>query len=173
MAPASRCIGSELRGFLRRHIQLPGLAWHQVSLEPTRDPALKPFIESLDVIGDGSLVLLPTPGHTAGSVSLLIRCTGRPSLLLVGDLTYGANILQRGQTRQRPAVEPAPTPGPRLSLPTGRLPRPNYGPGKASAQRPPSPPKRPGASWPESRPARGLPASCSGPPLSLTPPTPR
>ena len=32
----------------------------QVSLEPTDDPALAPFTESLDVMGDGSLVLLPT-----------------------------------------------------------------------------------------------------------------
>jgi N-acyl homoserine lactone hydrolase len=49
------------------------------------------------VMGDGSLILLPTPGHTAGSVSLLIRRVGRPPLLLAGDLTYGARILQRGQ----------------------------------------------------------------------------
>jgi N-acyl homoserine lactone hydrolase len=89
--------GPELRGFLRSHIQLPGLRWHQVSPEPTRDPALAPFTESLDVMGDGSLMLLPTPGHTAGSVSLLVRRAGRPSLLLAGDLTYGAEILQRGQ----------------------------------------------------------------------------
>src|SRR5215831_13270169 len=65
--------GPELRGFLRSHIQLPGLRWHRVSPEPTRDPALAPFTESLDVMGDGSLMLLPTPGHTAGSVSLLVR----------------------------------------------------------------------------------------------------
>src|SRR5215469_16617677 len=89
--------GPEPRGFLRSHIQLPGLKWHQVSPEPTRDPALAPFTESLDVMGDGSLILLPTPGHTAGSVSLLVRRAGRPPLLLAGDLTYGAEILQRGQ----------------------------------------------------------------------------
>jgi len=87
----------ELRGLLRSHIQLPGLTWHQVGPEPTKDPALAPFTASLDVMGDGSLMLLPTPGHTAGSVSLLIRRTGRPPLLLAGDLTYGAEILQRGQ----------------------------------------------------------------------------
>ena len=81
----------------RSHIELPGLKWHQVSPEPTSDPALKPFTESLDVMGDGSLMLLPTPGHTAGSVSLLIRRAARPPLLLAGDLTYGAEILQRGQ----------------------------------------------------------------------------
>jgi glyoxylase-like metal-dependent hydrolase (beta-lactamase superfamily II) len=87
----------ELRGFLDSHIRLPGLKWRQVSPEPADDPSLAPFTESLDVMGDGSLVLLPTPGHTAGSVSLLVRRGARPSLLLAGDLTYGAEILQRGQ----------------------------------------------------------------------------
>jgi N-acyl homoserine lactone hydrolase len=89
--------GPELRGFLRTHIQLPGLKWRQFSTEPTVDPDLAPFTESLDVTGDGSVVLLPTPGHTAGSVSLLVRRGTRPPLLLAGDLTYGADILQRGQ----------------------------------------------------------------------------
>ena len=87
----------ELRGFLRSHIQLPGLRWHQISPEPTDDPTLAPFTESLDVMGDGSLVLLPTPGHTAGSMSLLIRRGAKPPLLLAGDLSYGADILQLGQ----------------------------------------------------------------------------
>jgi N-acyl homoserine lactone hydrolase len=52
-------------------------------------------------MGDGSLVLLPTPGHTAGSISLLIRRRTRSPLLLVGDLTYGADLLER---RQLPGV---------------------------------------------------------------------
>lgn len=91
----------EPRGFLRDHIQLPGLRWSEVGFEPTGDPALAPFRESLDVVGDGSLVLLPTPGHTAGSLSLLIRRRTRPPLLLVGDLTYGAELLER---RRLPGV---------------------------------------------------------------------
>jgi glyoxylase-like metal-dependent hydrolase (beta-lactamase superfamily II) len=87
----------EPRGFLRKHIQIPGLKWHQVDLQPTADPAVAPFTRSLDVMGDGSLVLVPTPGHTAGSMSLLIRRRQRSPLLLVGDLTYGAELLLRGQ----------------------------------------------------------------------------
>jgi len=86
-----------LRGFLRSHIQLPALNWDQITPEPAGDPALAPFTEVLDVMGDGSLVLLPTPGHTAGSVSLLIRRVGGPPLLLAGDLTFGADMLRRGQ----------------------------------------------------------------------------
>jgi len=89
--------GPEVRGFLRSHIELPGLRWRQISPEPTQDRSVAPFTESLDVMGDGSLILLPTPGHTAGSMSLLVRRTGRPPLLLAGDLTYAAEILQRGQ----------------------------------------------------------------------------
>ena len=91
----------EPRGFLREHIQVPGAKWQQISLEPVCDPALAPFTESLDVMGDGSLVVLATPGHTEGSISLLIRRGTRPPLLLVGDLTYGAELLER---RQVPGV---------------------------------------------------------------------
>jgi N-acyl homoserine lactone hydrolase len=87
----------EQRGFMRRHIELPGLRWRQVSPEKAGDPSLAPFTESLDVMGDGSLTLLPTPGHTAGSMSLLVRRSARPPLLLAGDLTYGAELLARGQ----------------------------------------------------------------------------
>ena len=64
-------------------------------------PELAPFTESLDLMGDGSLVLLPTPGHTAGSFSLLVRRRTLPPLLLVGDLTYAAALLER---RQLPGV---------------------------------------------------------------------
>jgi N-acyl homoserine lactone hydrolase len=94
-------IAPEPRGFLRKHIQIPGLKWQQVTLEPTRDPTLAPFAESLDVMGDGTLVLLPTPGHTAGSMALLVRRGTRSPLLLVGDLTYDAELLER---RQIPGV---------------------------------------------------------------------
>lgn len=53
--------------------------------------------ETLDLMGDGSLMLLPTPGHSADSVSLLVCRADRPALLLTGDLTYGAELMCRGQ----------------------------------------------------------------------------
>jgi N-acyl homoserine lactone hydrolase len=89
------------RGYLREHIDVPGANWKHVRFEPTRDPSLAPFSESLDLMGDGSLVLLPTPGHTPGSVSLLVRRTTGSPLLLVGDLTYDAELFAR---RQVPGV---------------------------------------------------------------------
>jgi glyoxylase-like metal-dependent hydrolase (beta-lactamase superfamily II) len=84
------------RGFLRTHIDLPGLRWDQVTPEPLGDPALAPFTSGHDIFGDGTLVLLPTPGHTAGSLSLLVRRPGGQPLLMVGDLTYDANLLAAG-----------------------------------------------------------------------------
>ncbi len=50
-----------------------------------------------DLFGDGSLVLLPTPGHTPGSLSMLVRRAGFDPLLLVGDLTYDDDHFERGE----------------------------------------------------------------------------
>ena len=86
-----------IRGFLRSHIDLPGLRWRQVQTEPITAPDLGPFTQGHDLFGDGSLVLLPTPGHTPGSVSMLVRRPGHPPLLLVGDLTYDVDLLSAGQ----------------------------------------------------------------------------
>jgi N-acyl homoserine lactone hydrolase len=91
----------EARGFLREHIDIPGARWTHITFDATTDATVAPFTESLDLMGDGSLVLLPTPGHTAGSFSLLIRRRALPPLLLVGDLTYEAALLER---RQLPGV---------------------------------------------------------------------
>jgi N-acyl homoserine lactone hydrolase len=94
------CPQPDLRGLMRRHIDSPGRRWHRITPEATGDPALAPFRSGHDLFGDGSLVLLPTPGHTPGSVSLLVRRAGLPSLLMVGDTTYDADLLPA------PAVKP-------------------------------------------------------------------
>lgn len=64
--------------------------------KPTDDPDLAPFEECHDILGDGSLVLLPTPGHTPGPMSLLVCQSGLPPFMLVGDLTYDVHILEDG-----------------------------------------------------------------------------
>jgi N-acyl homoserine lactone hydrolase len=87
----------EARGLLRSHIDLHGLRWNRVTPEPLGDPGLAPFTHGHDLFGDGSLVLLPTPGHTPGSLSMLIRRPGKAPLLLVGDLTYDARLLAEGK----------------------------------------------------------------------------
>jgi N-acyl homoserine lactone hydrolase len=87
----------EARGLLRSHIDLPGLKWRPVDYEPLADPDLAPFTTGLDLFGDGALTLLPTPGHTPGSLSMLVRRPGTAPLLMVGDLTYDADLLAAGK----------------------------------------------------------------------------
>jgi N-acyl homoserine lactone hydrolase len=87
---------AEMQGLMRNHIDLPGLRWRQVEPAAFNDPTLAPFRAGHDLFGDGSLVLLPTPGHTPGSMSLLVRRAGQRSLMMVGDLTYDAHLLECG-----------------------------------------------------------------------------
>ena len=46
-----------------------------------------PFARTLDLLGDGSVRLLSTPGHTVGHLSVLLR-TERGTVLLAGDAAY-------------------------------------------------------------------------------------
>jgi N-acyl homoserine lactone hydrolase len=85
------------RGLLTDHIDLPGLRWKHITMEGLADPTLTPFQHGHDLFGDGSLVLLPTPGHTAGSLSMLVRRPGHRPLLMVGDLTYDDGLLAQGK----------------------------------------------------------------------------
>lgn len=78
---------------LREHIELQDAKWNPIRFTPTDDPFLAPFGVCHDVMGDGSMVLLPTPGHSPGSLSMLVRSPNLPPLLLAGDLTYELDLL--------------------------------------------------------------------------------
>ncbi len=86
----------EARGLLRSHVELPGAKWKPLSYEPLEDPTIRPFTRGHDLFDDGSLTILPTPGHTPGSMSMLVRRDDAPPLLLVGDLTYDVHAFERG-----------------------------------------------------------------------------
>ncbi len=77
------------------HIEIPHAHWRQVSFTHTDDPHFEDFGGIHDVAGDRSMILLPTPGHTAGSMSMLIRRAGWDPILLVGDLTYETAMLEQ------------------------------------------------------------------------------
>ena len=76
----------EREGVLRRDIEIPEARWTEVDLPPTDDASLAPFDRAHDVMGDGSIMLLPTPGHLPGSLSMLVRAD--PPVLFVADLCY-------------------------------------------------------------------------------------
>lgn len=87
----------ERKWILREHIELSSTNWHQIEFAPTEDTLLAPFGGCYDVMGDGTMMLLPTPGHTAGSLSMLVRTEGMPPLLLIGDLSYEVDMLMKDQ----------------------------------------------------------------------------
>lgn len=82
-----------LDGLMKDHIDLPGLNWTRIRFS---GPRVGPFEASYDLMGDGSMMLLSTPGHTRGSMSLLMPELGGDPLLLVGDLTYSCELFHRG-----------------------------------------------------------------------------
>ena len=84
------------KGLLRSHIDLPGLRCTRVIPAPVDDESIAQFTASHDLFGDGSLVLVATPGQTPGSLSLLLRQPGMPPILFVGDLCYSTGLLERG-----------------------------------------------------------------------------
>jgi N-acyl homoserine lactone hydrolase len=47
-----------------------------------------PFSATIDLLGDGSVRLISTPGHTRGHMSLLVRADGGRQVLIVGDAVY-------------------------------------------------------------------------------------
>lgn len=87
--------GAELSGIMARHIEAPGRQWEQVTFEPN-GRGLAPFDTSFDLFGDGSLVLVRTPGHTPGSLTLVVRQAGWAPMAMVGDLTYSCELLDSG-----------------------------------------------------------------------------
>ena len=78
----------EREWILREHIELPGAKWQPIKFHEMDDPLVSLFGGGHDVMDDGSMVLLPTPGHTPGSMSLLLRSSVMPPVLFIGDLAY-------------------------------------------------------------------------------------
>jgi len=57
-------------------------------------PAIGPFPATYDVVGDGSLLLVPLPGHTRGHAGLLALDDGVPRWLLGGDAAHEPSELE-------------------------------------------------------------------------------
>ena len=81
----------EANGILRTHLDFPAERWQPIEFE--RISGIPAFERGFDLFADGSLTLVPTPGHTPGSMSLLVRDPGLAPSLLVGDVTYDADAM--------------------------------------------------------------------------------
>lgn len=63
----------------------PSIRWHTYALQARPQMG---FARSLDIFGDGSAVLLPLPGHTPGSVGLLLTPASGKQYFFIGDTVW-------------------------------------------------------------------------------------
>ena len=85
-------VGGALRGYLARH-------WSQGFTPRFYDfsgPPLGPFPRTCAITKAGDVIVVPTPGHTPGHVSVVVR-TGALSYFLAGDASYTQDALRAGR----------------------------------------------------------------------------
>jgi glyoxylase-like metal-dependent hydrolase (beta-lactamase superfamily II) len=87
--------GAALRGYSRAQLD-PHPSYLTVDFSAAGTP-YGPFERAVDVFGDGSLMLVSTPGHSVGHLSLIARLGSREALL-TGDAAYTLDTL-RGEER--------------------------------------------------------------------------
>lgn len=88
----ARGILGQLRGYLPQH----WVGWFQPSEIDFRNQAYGPFSQSFPVTKDGSVMIIPTPGHTPGHISVVAN-TGREKIFLAGDTSYTQELLLKLQ----------------------------------------------------------------------------
>jgi glyoxylase-like metal-dependent hydrolase (beta-lactamase superfamily II) len=90
-----------LQGYVTR--QLPQeSAMRKVDFNGPEAEAWGPFPATIDLLGDGSVRLLSTPGHTVGHLSVLVR-TAEREVLIVGDALYTLRNLREDHLPWRTA----------------------------------------------------------------------
>lgn len=78
--------GAAGKGFVARHLP-PETRMELIDFERQGEPH-GPFPSTLDLLGDGSIRLVSTPGHTPGHMSVLLQVEGGRQVLVVGDAVY-------------------------------------------------------------------------------------
>ncbi len=71
--------------FLPSQLNCPATRWQPFAFD---GPAYAGYPASLGLFGDGSVVLLPLPGHTAGSTGLLLSLADGRRYFFVGDTVW-------------------------------------------------------------------------------------
>ncbi|HWH94618.1 MAG TPA: N-acyl homoserine lactonase family protein [Baekduia sp.] len=76
--------GSMLDGYIERLHATPGQRWETLPHDE----------QEIDLLGDGTLRLVSTPGHSAGHRSVILRLRGDRELLLTGDAAYARQTVE-------------------------------------------------------------------------------
>lgn len=86
----------EKPGFLQSQISSDTLDWQYIEL---RDEPFLNFDRSLDLYGDGTVVLVDLSGHTSGQVGLYLKISDTEQYLFIGDTTWVLEGVMNNQPR--------------------------------------------------------------------------
>lgn len=70
--------------------------WHALTFTSV---AYEGFERSLDLFGDGTVVLVPMSGHTPGSIGMFLRTDSGARFFFVGDVVWSAAALREGRPK--------------------------------------------------------------------------
>lgn len=62
---------------------------------------LQPFASGFDLLGDGSLIAVPLPGHSHGQLGLFLPDAGGRPVFLIGDAAWSLPFLREGRLPSR------------------------------------------------------------------------
>jgi N-acyl homoserine lactone hydrolase len=85
-----------LRGRLRGYLPQMWPRWLAPRTITFRSDPVGDFPASHPLTEAGDVVLVPTPGHTHGHLSVLVSRPGRPTVLLAGDASYTQQLMLEG-----------------------------------------------------------------------------
>lgn len=103
----SHSVGAALRGrIFPQHLPLDFA--ERAAAVPETGPPLGPFPWTHDLFGDGSIVLVPLPGHAIGHIGALLRLDSGERWFLVADAVWsGEGLSRRGFFHEVIAVDRA------------------------------------------------------------------
>lgn len=90
-------VSTGLRGMMTGCLPYRWPVWLKPELVDLEGPAIGPFARSYRMTRDGRVALVPTPGHMAGHVSVIVRGDD-VTYFLAGDATYSEANLRDDRT---------------------------------------------------------------------------
>jgi N-acyl homoserine lactone hydrolase len=88
----ARGLMGQLRGYLPQH----WTDWFTPEMIGFRNTGYGPFSEMMPLTSDGQIVIVPTPGHTNGHVSVIAQ-SEYGNVMLAGDTSYTQDLLLQQQ----------------------------------------------------------------------------
>jgi glyoxylase-like metal-dependent hydrolase (beta-lactamase superfamily II) len=72
------------------------IRWNSIDFQAT---PYKGYASSLDLYKDGSVVLVPMPGHTAGSIGMFVTVDSGRCYFFIGDVAWTVDALEAGAAK--------------------------------------------------------------------------